>query len=730
MRGMTLGTAPAMLVSPKGRLPAFWFAMMAFALMAGGSVAGRAAEADPNEVLDVSHMPRLPGAQDDAAHTSFGSLTYTVAGSVASATAAAKKLLADDGWQQYESPSDDSNTSLLFKKGPRGIYVSFTMVGGKADQSSVNYLGNRPNRDLPFPAEATEIVYNGNRPYLSCITAGTVDTSLAFYRKELLALGWARLSATEAAARWPDADLGEKVKNGVADYFVRENQLPIVLLLQRRADDRINVEIKVAPFALPQDLEAGAEVAGLPVPKRAISSSGSDGAARRELKAAVPAEIGTVLGFYRGELAKRKWKEEARGTVLNPDEVVLAYSSADGTSLLKLAHKYDLTNVSLVLQVPASVVAAKAKAQKEASDKFMKDAEADARALMAQSAAKKSADAQPKGPEGALRPLAQSNAPVPLPDTAENIDFDGSDGKLEFDSSSSVKAVAAFYRAAMKPLGWKEEPSVINRPNMVELEFHKGGKELDFTVMQLGDKVNVSASGSGLVTGAAKLDAGSNRVAAVAPAETSEQVLEADEESGLPVPKRHTLSAQGATAGPGGQSPFRRELDASVPVDLPAVLAFYRRELGKRAWKESAQGAVVKPDTIRLAYSSPEGPAVLKLGRQNGETTVALALKIPAEAAKAGMLPTRGQVKLMLGNVGEAEAAITINKQTIKVAPGVGSPQTPGGPSVELPPGRYKYSVKIAGRPAQNNELEVAADDTWGLMVGPGGAGVMALHLY
>jgi hypothetical protein len=233
MRGMTLGTAPAMLVSPKGRLPAFWLAMMALALMAGGSVAGRAAEADPNEVLDVSHMPRLPGAQDDAAHTSFGSLTYTVAGSVASATAAAKKLLADDGWQQYESPSDDSNTSLLFKKGPRGIYVSFTMVGGKTDQSSVNYLGNRLNRDLPFPAEATEIVYNGNRPYLSCITAGTVDTSLAFYRRELLALGWARLSATEAAARWPDADLGEKVKNGVADYFVRENQLPIVLLLQR-----------------------------------------------------------------------------------------------------------------------------------------------------------------------------------------------------------------------------------------------------------------------------------------------------------------------------------------------------------------------------------------------------------------------------------------------------------------------------------------------------------------
>jgi hypothetical protein len=585
----------------------------------------------------------------------------------------------------------------LFKKGPRGVDVFFTMAGGKEDQSSVNYIGERLNRDLPFPVEATEIVYDGNRPYLSCITAGTVESGLAFFRKELPALGWARLSAPDAAARWPDANLDEKVKNGVADYYIQENQLPIVVLLQRRPDGRIDVEIKVAPFALPQDLEAGTDVAGLPVPKRTISSSGSDGATRREMKAAVPVEIGTVLAFYRGELAKRKWKEEARGTVLSPDEVVLAYSAAEGAAVLKLGHKYDLTTISLVLQVPASVAAANAKAQKDASDKFVKDAEAEARALTAQLEARRAADARPKAPEGVLRPLAQSNAPVPLPDTAENFDFQAADGKLEFDSSSSVKALAAFYRAAMKPLGWKEQPAVISRPNMVELEFSKGGKELSFTVMQLGDKAKVSARASGLVIASAKSGGSSNG--------TSDQALEADEDSGLPVPKRHTLSAQGASAGLGGQTPFRRELDASVPAELAAVLAFYRGELAKREWKESAQGAVVKPDRVMLVFSSPDGPAVLKLGRQNGETKVELALKIPAAAAKAAMLPKPGQVKLMLGNVGDTEAAITINKQTIKVAPGVGGPQTPNGPSLELPPGKYKYALKVAG-PADSKQRD------------------------
>src|SRR5260221_13594720 len=138
----------------------------------------------------------------------------------------------------------------------------------------------------------------------------------------------------------------------------------------------------------------------------------------------------------------------------------------------------------------------------------------------------------------------------------------------------------------MKRLGWREQPSVINSPNMVGLEFSKAGKELSLTALQLGPKVNVSATGSGLKTAAAKPNVADNR----APDKTSGPDLEADQDSGLPVPKQHTLSAPGTWTSAGGQSPFRRELDASVPAELAAVLAFYRRELGKREWKEAAKG--------------------------------------------------------------------------------------------------------------------------------------------
>jgi hypothetical protein len=687
------------------------------------------AESRPAEPLvDVSRLPRLEGAEEDVGRSSSGQLSYTVAGSVPTTVAATRKLLAAGGWKQFESPSEQpSATSLSLKKGLQGLTVFFTMAGGQADQSGVNYIADRLTYALPFPDDATDIVFDERRPYLSCITAGTLEATRDFLDRELGASGWSPLSATDAAARWPNADVDQKVADGALAYYIGQDRRPILLLLKHRTDDKITVEIKVPPFAEPQDLEAGPESSGLPLPKISKTASSRGGDIRKELQAMVPAEVGPVLAFYRRELTQHNWKEESKGAVLTADGVALTFSSAEGTATLRLGRKYDLTTVNLAVQVSAAVVAARAKAAKEADDKFSKDADELVRATIAGDAKRAAAVQAAKGPEAPLRPLAETRAPVPVPETAENVDFNGTDGRLEFDTSASVKALAAFYRAAMKPLGWKEQPSVINGPNLIELDFAKGGKELTFTVMQLGTKANVRANGSGLVAAGARPDMADNQPGA--PSKATGQDLEADEDSGLPVPKQHTLSTAGATTMP-GQSPFRRALNASVPAELGAVLVFYRSELAKRNWKETTQGAVVKPDRVVLAFSSPAGPAVLKLGRQGGETTVDLALKIPAAAAKAGMLPARGQVKLMFGNMGDTEAAITINAKTIKIAAGVGGPAAPNGPTLELPPGKYKYSLQIAGRPVRASELTVGADDTWGLMVAPGGTAVMPLQMY
>jgi hypothetical protein len=177
----------------------------------------------------------------------------------------------------------------------------------------------------------------------------------------------------------------------------------------------------------------------------------------------------------------------------------------------------------------------------------------------------------------------------------------------------------------------------------------------------------------------------------------------------------------------GTQTPFRRELKANVPLELTDVLGFYRRELSKLNWKEETKGAVVAPDNAAVAYASPEGPAVLKLGRKDGETSVSLVVRNPDAVAKSGIMPKPGQAKVMFGNINGAAAAITFNNKTINVAAGAGT-KSPDGPMLDVPPGKYKYSIKLPGRPSESDVVEVGADETWGLMIGPGG--VLALQAY
>jgi hypothetical protein len=490
-----------------------------------------------------------------------------------------------------------------------------------------------------------------------------------------------------------------------------------VLSLQTGAAGKTQVEIKIPLFAEPQFLEAGPYTSELPTPKRAVASSSSGSETQKQLMALVPAEVGTVLAFYRREFEARNFKEETKGAVVNPNDALLTFTSPEGTALLKLTHKYDLTTVNLAVRDSEAVLAARAKAKKDAADKFDKDAQdlidatlaADAKRL----AAAKTASA---GPVETLGALAGAKTPVPVPETAEDIDFNASSGRLEFNSASSLKAVVAFYRAAMKPLGWKPQSSVINSPTMVELNFTKGGKDLSFTIMQMGQSVNVTADGSALE--------GAENNQAVADAATqpgAAQDLEADESGGLPVPKEHTLSE-------GSQTPFRRQVAASVPADLAAVLAFYRRELGKLNWTEDKKGAAAPArDRAVIAFTSPDGPAVLKLERKNGETSINLAVRNPQAATSAGIMPKAGQAKLLLGNAMPADAAITINNKTVKVAGGVGT-KGPDGPSLDLAPGKYPYSIKLPGGPAQRDNVEIGADETWGLLIGPGGA--LPLQMY
>src|SRR5262249_2630377 len=130
--------------------------------------------------------------------------------------------------------------------------------------------------------------------------------------------------------------------------------------------------------------------------------------------------------------------------------------------------------------------------------------------------------------------------------------------------------------------------------------------------------------------------------------------------TGLPLPKRHVITTA-------HNSPFIKSVHVETPLDLAAVLGFYRAELGERGWKEN-DGAIVEPDRAVIAFTTTDGPALLRLAHQDDRTMADLSLRKPGAVEKADILPSPGQVKLIFGNGTDEEAVITINNQTIKLA--------------------------------------------------------------
>src|SRR5215831_4632216 len=101
----------------------------------------------------------------------------------------------------------------------------------------------------------------------------------------------------------------------------------------------------------------------------------------------------------------------------------------------------------------------------------------------------------------------------------------------------------------------------------------------------------------------------------------------------LPLPESQVLATE-------RNSPFIKSVHAETPLDLAAVLGFYRVELGKRGWTEN-DGALIEPDRAVLAFTTSDGPAQLRLLRQDDRTIADLSLRKGA-AANADILPRPG----------------------------------------------------------------------------------------
>ena len=650
----------------------------------------------------------------------------------------------------YATNPNMSTTS--FKKGSQGLNVFVSLAPAQGDATAVQYGRIPLPIDLPFPKDGTAIEYDPHQGKLNCLTAEPLDKTLAFYREALGKSGWSLWSVKLGAKQPPNSGPGELTHNGAFAFYVKDGKEPLKLTLGHEKD---RLRVRIAPYpkkameqAHQEMVDADRSAKGLPVtaaqpaPAAAKKRSADSIALEKEMK-----EIDEEFEKAEREIDKQLAEEVKRFSQppkplapASPDEI--PQQRADGMVPIplpdtaeKLNYKSNRATIDFDSRSSVSGLAAFyrgelkkrgwsehrsvinssrmvkldfSKSKKKLSLTIMKVGD---RSKVSGSGSVLAAAQQPKAPAVAQQAAPATSSgngpPLPMPADATEVTYDKKNGRLDFHSATAVKALTDFYQAEMKRRGWKESAPAFVRPMIAMLHYTKGDDGLELTINAAGDTTNVDASGTFLKSAVAKN------------APPSADDLKVEESAGLPVPKaRESTESE--------KSPMRRAVKAKVRLALSTTLDFYRRELGKRQWKEN-KGAVVAKDHAVLAFTSPDGPAVLKLGREAGHTIVDLAVKDPTAAAKLGVLPKPGQAKVVFGNTLKSGVVITVNKKKIKLGAGVGA-EKPDGPKLDLAPGKYKFLVSLPGKPAQSEDVDLAADETWGLIVGPGG--LLPLHVY
>ncbi len=205
--------------------------------------------------------------------------------------------------------------------------------------------------------------------------------------------------------------------------------------------------------------------------------------------------------------------------------------------------------------------------------------------------------------------------------------------------------------------------------------------------------------------------------------------LTPDPDVALPAPTRASYREIGTTRMLGVDAPLRTRLTARIPAELGDVLVFYRTELGKLGWQEQRDGADIASDHVRLAYTTPLGPAALELERKDKSTSVNLVQRNREAATTAHVMPRPGRAALMLTNLSDKEAVLTLDNHTVTL-PGRAGKERPESPLFNIPPGKYSYALKVDGGPDRTTTIDLVAGDAWDVTIGPEGDLWSPLQLY
>lgn len=284
--------------------------------------------------------------------------------------------------QQPEKAESDDNADEKFADLVQGLIKEAMKpvqkpakkdAAQKAPVVPVAALANN-TAPLPLPEDASEIEHDTEDGTIEFHSAANVPSLTAFYREQMKALGWKEKRGVLNSDRLQALDFSKGKADRVTftihnmtdrvDVTIRGDSLKTTEAAASSNDGHATIDqpssIELPPEPIKQyalsELEV-AEQSGLPVPKPNTSSGRTKSKFFYNAMASVQASVETVAAFYRRELPKRDWTEDASATQMSAAAATLHFNSKEGPAVLKVTHKDGQSNIELTVRQKAQAEA-------------------------------------------------------------------------------------------------------------------------------------------------------------------------------------------------------------------------------------------------------------------------------------------------------------------------------------------------------------------------------------
>ena len=210
---------------------------------------------------------------------------------------------------------------------------------------------------LAMPDDASAVVYDGDSGSLSFSSAKPVKDLAAFYRDLAKQQGWQE-----------QPSVINQDNMAVLTFMTKGDDVATITVMKMGEQSQVTAEGKALETKGAATADAGGTPAadaapplvaidkdGLPIP----DGLGNMGSTRTQFSHAVnfsaPNSVADIVAFYRTELTKKGWKEDA--AKLGDSEAELKFAAPDGPATLSLKRNGDMTDAELTVSEKAKAAA-------------------------------------------------------------------------------------------------------------------------------------------------------------------------------------------------------------------------------------------------------------------------------------------------------------------------------------------------------------------------------------